>query len=130
MLTHQPLAPSTQAEVEAEACSQKAIEVARSQSAQSLELRAVISLARLWQKQDKTTQAHRILAKIYSWFTEGVDTADLQEAKTLLRRWKGKQDERAKERAEQASAQRPLPASVPESAIALLQFLLAASRLL
>ena len=130
MLTHQPLAPSTQAEVEAEACFQKAIEVARSQSAQSLELRAVISLARLWQKQDKTKQAHRILAKIYSWFTEGFDTADLQEAKTLLRSWKGKQEERVKERAEQASAQRPLPGSVQEPEIALLQFLLAASSLL
>ena len=130
MLTHQPLAPSTQAEVEAEACFQKAIEVARSQSAKSLELRAVISLARLWQKQDKTKQAHRILAKIYSWFTEGFDTADLQEAKTLLRSWKGKPDERAKERAEQASAQRPLPGSVQEPEIALLQFLLAASSFL
>ena len=130
MLTHQPLAPSTQAEVEAEACFQKAIEVARSQSAQSLELRAVISLARLWQKQDKTKQAHRILAKIYRWFTERVDTADLQEAKTLLWSWKGKQEEKAKERAEQASAQRPLPGSVQEPERALLQFLLAASSLL
>jgi predicted ATPase len=116
--------------VEAEACFQKAIEVARSQSAKSLELRAVISLARLWQKQDKAKQAHRILAKIYSWFTEGFDTAELQEAKTLLRSWKGKQEERAKERAEQASAQRPLPRSVQEPAIALLPFLLAASSLL
>ena len=68
--------------------------------------------------------------QIYSWFTEGFDTAELQEAKTLLRSWKGKQEERAKERAEQASAQRPLPASVQEPAIALLQFLLAASSLL
>jgi len=116
--------------VEAEACFQKAIEVARSQSAKSLELRAVISLARLWQKPDKTKPADRILAKIYSWFTEGFGTADLQEAKTLLRSWKGKQEERAKERAEPASAQRPLPGSGQEPAIALRQFLLAASSLL
>ena len=62
----------------------KAIEVARRQSAKSWELRAAMSLARLWQHQDKQKEAHELLAKIYSWFTEGFDTKDLQEAKTLL----------------------------------------------
>jgi predicted ATPase len=59
-------------------------EVAREQQAKSLELRAVMSLARLWQQQGKSTEAHEMLAAIYSWFTEGFDTQDLQEAKALL----------------------------------------------
>ena len=75
-------APSTQ--VEAEACFLKAIEVARHQQAKSLELRAVMSLARLWQSQGKKEEAHEMLAEIYGWFTEGFDTRDLQEAKALL----------------------------------------------
>ena len=69
---------------EAEACFQKAIEIARKQSAKSLELRAVMSLARLWQQQGKKAEAHQLLAEIYTWFTEGFDTKDLQEAKALL----------------------------------------------
>ncbi len=69
---------------EAEVCFQKAIEAARSQSAKSLELRAVRSLSRLWQKQGKKDEARRMLAEIYGWFTEGFDTADLKEAKALL----------------------------------------------
>src|SRR5262249_48893056 len=76
--------PSTQAEAEAEACFHKAIEVARRQSAKSWELRAVMSLSRLWQSQGKKKEAHRMLAEIYGWFTEGFDTKDLQEAKALL----------------------------------------------
>ncbi len=80
----QPLAPSPQAEAEAEACFLKAIEIARRQSAKSLELRAVMSLARLWQQRGKQTHARRMLAEIYGWFTEGFDTADLKEAKALL----------------------------------------------
>jgi predicted ATPase len=48
------------------------------------ELRATVSLARLWQQQGKKKQAHKMLAKIYGWFTEGFDTKDLQEAKALL----------------------------------------------
>src|SRR5262249_27114289 len=72
------------AEAEAEECLWKAIESARRQHAKSLELRAVMSLARLWQRQGKKKQAHQRLAQIYNWFTEGFDTADLQEAKTLL----------------------------------------------
>jgi predicted ATPase len=71
-------------ESEAEECFQKAIDIARKQSAKSLELRAVVSLSRLWQKQGKRAEAHKILAEIYGWFTEGFDTADLKEAKALL----------------------------------------------
>jgi predicted ATPase len=69
---------------EAEACFLKAIEIARRQQAKSLELRAVMSLSRLWQQQGKKKEAHEMLAKIYGWFTEGFDTADLKEAKALL----------------------------------------------
>jgi class 3 adenylate cyclase/tetratricopeptide (TPR) repeat protein len=71
-------------ESEAEECFLKAIEVARHQQAKSLELRAVMSLSRLWQSQGKKEEAHRMLAEIYGWFTEGFDTKDLQEAKALL----------------------------------------------
>jgi predicted ATPase len=69
---------------EAERYFYKAIEITRKQSAKSLELRAVMSLARLWQQQGKEGEARQILADIYGWFTEGFDTADLQEAKALL----------------------------------------------
>jgi hypothetical protein len=75
---------NTHAEAEAEACFLKAIEVARHQQAKSLELRATVSLARLWQQQGKKVEAHQMLAEIYSWFTEGFDTKDLQEAKARL----------------------------------------------
>ena len=54
------------------------------QNAKSWELRAVMSLSRLWQKQGKSEEARPMLAEIYAWFTEGFDTADLQEAKALL----------------------------------------------
>jgi predicted ATPase len=69
---------------EAEACFLKAIEIARRQQAKSLELRAVMSLSRLWQRQGKEDEARRMLAESYGWFTEGFDTKDLQEAKELL----------------------------------------------
>ncbi|HEV8713862.1 MAG TPA: hypothetical protein VGX03_13680, partial [Candidatus Binatia bacterium] len=69
---------------EAEACFQKAIEIARRQQAKSLELRATVSLARLWQRQGKQHAARNTLSEIYGWFTEGFDTKDLQEAKALL----------------------------------------------
>jgi predicted ATPase len=78
----QSLTPNPQAE--AEAWFLKAIEIARRQQAKSLELRAVMSLARLWQRQGKKTEARQMLAATYGWFTEGFDTADLQEAKVLL----------------------------------------------
>ena len=69
---------------EAEACFQRALDIARHQQAKSLELRAATSLARLWQQQGKRDDARQLLAEVYGWFTEGFDTADLQEAKALL----------------------------------------------
>ncbi|NOT54949.1 MAG: AAA family ATPase, partial [Deltaproteobacteria bacterium] len=80
----QPRTLSTQVEAEAEACFLKAIDIARQQQAKSLELRATLTLARLSQQQGKLTAARAGLAEIYDWFTEGFDTGDLQEAKTLL----------------------------------------------
>ena len=77
-----PLAPDPQGE--AEACFLKAIEIAQKQQAKSLELRATMSLVRLWQQQGRKDEAHQMLVEIYNWFTEGFDTKDLQEAKTLL----------------------------------------------
>jgi predicted ATPase/class 3 adenylate cyclase len=71
-------------QAEAEACFQRALEVACRQEAKALELRAAMSLSRLWQQQGKRNEARDLLAPIYGWFTEGFDTADLQEAKTLL----------------------------------------------
>jgi predicted ATPase len=68
----------------AETCFQQALDLARRQEAKSLELRAAMSLSRLWQQQGKRAEAYDLLAPIYGWFTEGFDTADLQEAKTLL----------------------------------------------
>jgi predicted ATPase len=58
--------------------------VARHQQTKSLELRAAMSLARLWQQQGKRAEAHQLLAEVYSSFTEGFDTADLREASALL----------------------------------------------
>ena len=66
---------------QADACFQQALAVARRQQAKSLELRAATSLSRLWQQQGKRAEAHALLAPIYGWFTEGFDTADLQEAR-------------------------------------------------
>jgi predicted ATPase len=71
-------------ESEAEGCFHKALEAARRQEAKSLELRAVMSLSRLWQQQGKGEEARQMLAEIYGWFTEGFDIKDLQEAKALL----------------------------------------------
>jgi predicted ATPase len=68
----------------AETCFQQALAIARRQQAKSLELRAAMSLSRLWQQQGKRDAAHDLLAPIYGWFTEGFDTVDLQEAKALL----------------------------------------------
>ncbi len=69
---------------QAEACFQQALAVARRQQAKSWELRTALSLARLWQQQGKRAEAQELLAPIYSWFTEGFDTADLQDARALL----------------------------------------------
>ena len=80
LLLHQ----SPDHQVEAAVCFQHAIRSAQSQHAKSLELRAATSLARLWQQQGKRAEAQALLAPIYGWFTEGFDTADLQEARALL----------------------------------------------
>jgi predicted ATPase len=71
-------------QAEAETCFQHALEIARNQQAKSFELRTATSLARLWQQQGKRQEVHDLLAPVYHWFTEGFDTADLQEAKALL----------------------------------------------
>jgi predicted ATPase/DNA-binding winged helix-turn-helix (wHTH) protein len=78
------LVRSTGQDAEAETCFQRALEVARQQQAKSLELRAAMSLGRLWQQQGKRAAAYEILAPTYGWFTEGFDTADVREAKALL----------------------------------------------
>ena len=80
LLLRQPGTPPA----EAETWLQRALDVARRQEAKSLELRAAMSLSRLWQQQGKQAEAHALLAPIYGWFTEGFDTKDLQEAKVLL----------------------------------------------
>jgi predicted ATPase len=78
------LQPAVAQPGEAEACFQQALAVARRQQAKSLELRAAMSLSRLWQREGKRAEARTLLAPIYGWFTEGFDTVDLQEAKALL----------------------------------------------
>jgi predicted ATPase len=78
------LARSPENHIEAEVCFQQALAVACQQQAKSLELRAAISLSRLWQRQGKRDEARELLVPIYGWFTEGFETADLQEAKALL----------------------------------------------
>jgi len=71
-------------ETEAEACFLKALALAQQQEAKSLELRAAMSLSRLWQQQGKSEEARQLLAEIYGWFTEGFATQDLREARALL----------------------------------------------
>jgi predicted ATPase len=68
----------------AEAYFERALAVARRQQAKSFELRAAMSLARLWREQGRQQQAHELLAPVYGWFTEGFDTLDLKDAKALL----------------------------------------------
>ena len=79
------LARSVENNAEAGTCFRQALEVARCQGAKSLELRAAMSLSRLWQQQGKREEAYHLLAEVYGWFTEGFDTADLQETKALLK---------------------------------------------
>jgi predicted ATPase len=69
---------------EAETCFHQAISIALYQSAKSWELRAATSLAKLWQSQGKPDEAREFLSPVYAWFTEGFDTADLKDAKSLL----------------------------------------------
>jgi class 3 adenylate cyclase/predicted ATPase len=78
------LQQSSDHHAEAESCFHHALEIARSQQAKSFELRIATSLAKLWQQQGKRQEAHDLLAPVYNWFTEGFDTADLQDAKALL----------------------------------------------
>jgi predicted ATPase len=78
------LQQSSDNQAEAEHCFQHAIHIAQSQQAKSWELRSVTSLARLWQQHGKRQDAHDLLAPVYEWFTEGFDTADLQDAQALL----------------------------------------------
>jgi len=80
LLLRQPGTP----QAEAETWLQRALDVAHRQEAKSLELRAAMSLSRLWQQQGKRAEAYERLAPLYAWFTEGFDTADLQEARALL----------------------------------------------
>jgi predicted ATPase len=77
------LQPSSKVE-EAEACFRQALHVASQQEAKTLELRAAMSLARLWQGQGRNTESRQVLAVVYNWFTEGFDTPDLKEARALL----------------------------------------------
>jgi predicted ATPase len=70
--------------MEAEACLQQALTAARQRESRTLELRAAMSLSRLWRQQDRGAEAQELLNEIYRWFTEGLDTADLQAAKALL----------------------------------------------
>ena len=82
----------------AEACLWHALGVARCQEAKSLELRAAMSLSRLWHCQGKLVEARQLLAEVYGWFTEGFATADLQEARTWLARLDTEQGDRMVER--------------------------------
>jgi class 3 adenylate cyclase/predicted ATPase len=75
---------SAESKAEAEACFRQALDIARHQQARSLELRAAVSLSRLWQGQGKRAAAHELLLAIYDWFSEGFETTDLREAKVLL----------------------------------------------
>jgi predicted ATPase len=68
----------------AEAFFERSLNVARTQQAKSWELRAAMSMARLWRDQGKREEARDLLAPVYGWFTEGFDTRDLKEAKALL----------------------------------------------
>lgn len=84
LLQHGSTEPHQPAGEEAEACLQQALDTARRQQAKALELRAAMSLSRLWQHQGKTAAAHQRLAEVYGWFTEGFATPDLQAAQALL----------------------------------------------
>jgi predicted ATPase len=78
------LATDPASSAEAETLFRRALDIARAQEAQSLELRAATSLARLWHRHGKLAEARALLAPVYAWFTEGFDTGDLVEAKALL----------------------------------------------
>jgi predicted ATPase len=79
-----PLQQGTPAVHQAEQCFQQALHIRRTQQARTFALPAATSLSRLWQQQGQRQEAHDLLAPVYGWFTQGLDTADLQEAKELL----------------------------------------------
>jgi predicted ATPase len=81
------LQPSVPDKLQAETCFQQALDIARTQQANSWELRAATSLARLWQSQVKRQNAYEVLAPVYGWFNEGFDIAELKEAPVLLEEW-------------------------------------------
>jgi predicted ATPase len=83
------LAQAGTGQEEAAACFQQALAMARRQQAKAWELRAATSLARLWQQQGKAAEARQLLAEVHAWFTEGFDTADLRQARTLLTALRG-----------------------------------------
>ena len=78
------MAHSRENHIEAEACFRRALTIAQRQQAKSLELRAAMSLTRLYRQQGRPTEARLLLAETYCWFTEGFNTCDLREAKALL----------------------------------------------
>jgi predicted ATPase len=78
------MSPAPDAGTRAQAYFERAVSIARQQQAKSWELRAAMSLARLWRDQGKRDEARELLAPVYGWFTEGFDTRDLKEAKALL----------------------------------------------
>ncbi len=78
------LAASGAAIDQTEAAYREALDLARKQEAKTLELRAATDLARLWRAQGRNSEAHDLLEPIYNWFTEGLDTPDLKDAKALL----------------------------------------------
>jgi predicted ATPase len=84
LLLQQDTQVASISQADAESCFRQAIEIARDQQAKLWELRATVSLARLFAAQGRRDQARVILAEIYNWFTEGFDTADLKNAKSLL----------------------------------------------
>ena len=84
VLQHSGFKTEPDIQTEVEECFRKSIAIARQQEARSFELKAVMSLSRLWEQQGKKEQARQMLAEIYGWFTEGFDTADLKEAKAML----------------------------------------------
>ena len=77
------LVHSTEHDIKADTCFLRGLEIARRQQAELWEPRPAMSLSRLWQRQGKRADAHQLLEGIYGWFTEGIDTADLREAKAL-----------------------------------------------
>ena len=94
---------------EAEECFQQAIHVAQQQQAKSLELRAAVSLSKLWHAQGRTAEARQLLEDIYGWFTEGFETRDLQEAETLIRTLGGRVEQNRVAPSTPPTAQAPAP---------------------